>query len=163
MTVPALTRRRLLLTAAAGACLPAGPARAATLPAPVSLRDELARALAQRQPLVVLVSLAGCPYCELVRNNYLAPLRAQEGLPVVQIDWGSARAVRDLGGQATTHDALCRLWRIGVAPTLLFFGRDGAEAAERLRGASIPDFYGAYLDERLRQARAALGGERQAV
>lgn len=39
---------------------------------------------------------------------------------------------------------------------MLFFGRGGVEVAERLTGGYIPDFYGAYLDERLAQARKAL-------
>ena len=46
--------------------------------------------------------------------------------------------------------------QIKVAPTVLFFGRAGVEIAERLVGGYIPDFYGAYLDERLRLARAVL-------
>ncbi|MDF2467243.1 MAG: hypothetical protein K0Q43_5478, partial [Ramlibacter sp.] len=37
------------------------------------------------------------------------------------------------------------------------FGKGGREAAPRLEGASIPDFYAAYLDERLRTARRAMG------
>jgi hypothetical protein len=40
---------------------------------------------------------------------------------------------------------------------VLFFGKGGSEVAQRLVGASIPDFYGAYLEERLRQARTGLG------
>lgn len=43
-----------------------------------------------------------------------------------------------------------------AAPTLLFLGADGREVAARLQGASIPDFYGAYLEERLQTARREL-------
>ena len=43
-----------------------------------------------------------------------------------------------------------------VAPTLLFLGPKGEELAERLVGGSIPDFYGAYLEQRLEQARVRL-------
>jgi hypothetical protein len=38
----------------------------------------------------------------------------------------------------------------------LFFGRGGVELVERMTGGYIADFYGAYLDDRLRQARALL-------
>jgi hypothetical protein len=41
---------------------------------------------------------------------------------------------------------------------VLFFGRGGAEIAERMIGGYIPDFYGSYLDDRLRIARAVLRG-----
>ncbi len=129
---------------------------AATLPVPESLQAALAAALKNRDPLVVLASLEGCPFCKVVRDSYLAPLHKESGLPVIQLDSGSRRAVLDLHGRASTHDALLRAWGIRVTPTVLFLGPAGAEVAPRLVGASIPDFYGAYLDERLRIARTRL-------
>lgn len=153
-----LGRRQLMLAAgclAAVAALPAWGA-GAVLPAPQSLQDELVQALKMGQPLVVMVSLDGCPFCHVARNNYLAPLRQQEGVPVFQIDWRSAAAVRDFGGSAVTHAQLVRAWKIKVAPTVLFFGPGGKEVAERLEGGYIEDFYGAYLAQRLQQARAVI-------
>lgn len=152
--MPTLNRRSLLLAAA----LPAlwRPAAAAELPPARSLGDELTTALAQGQPLVVMVSLDGCPYCKIARDHYLAPLRQQEGLPVVQVDMRSRAPVLDFRGATVTQDDLVQRWKIRVAPTVLFFGRGGAEVAERLVGGYIPDFYGAYLDQRLAQARNTL-------
>ncbi|WP_304865560.1 thioredoxin fold domain-containing protein [Rhodoferax sp.] len=128
----------------------------ATLPTAESLPDELAQALKKGSPLLVMVSLDGCPFCKVARQNYLGPMREQEGLPVVQVDMRSNRMIRDFKGTLLTQDALIRSWGIKVAPTVLFFGRAGVEIAERLVGGYIPDFYGAYLDERLRLARAVL-------
>ena len=125
-----------------------GNARAATLPPAVSMQAELASALKVGKPLVVMASLDGCPFCKTVRDSHLAPLR-EEGQPVVQVDLGSKREVRGFDGAPTTHEQLLRAWGIKVAPTVLFFGRDGREVADRLQGASIPDFYGAYLEQRL--------------
>lgn len=150
-----LGRRDFLLTAAT---LPAllRPAQAAELPLAHNLKDELASALEKRQPLVVMVSVGGCPFCKVARNNYLAPLHEQEGLPVAQLDMGSRDRLQDFRGVTVTHGDLVRQWKIRVAPTVLFFGRGGVEVAERLVGGYIPDFYGAYLDQRLAQARASL-------
>ena len=162
MKAPGRTRRTLALAPVAlwAACLAglAGKAHAATLPAPVSLAAELAQALRAGQPLVVMASLEGCLFCRIVRDEHLAPLRSDAGQPVFQLDMGSAREVLDFKGARTTHDQLLRAWRIGTAPTVLFFGRHGAEAAERLVDSSIPDFYGAYLEERLATARRNLRG-----
>lgn len=152
-------RRNLLLACAGVAAMVASPfacAAEAVLPAPGSLAEELAKALRIGQPLVVMVSLANCPFCRLARNNYLEPLRRDEGLPVVQVDMRSAVPVLDFKRVATTHDQLVRAWDVKVAPSVLFFGRGGQEVAERLQGGYIEDFYGAYLEQRLQQARAAL-------
>ncbi|AVO51040.1 hypothetical protein C6568_08815 [Melaminivora suipulveris] len=137
-----------------GAGLPA-LAAGKTLPLSASLPDELARALAKGQPLLVMVSLHRCPWCEEVRGNYLAPMHADEGLPVVQVDMRSQQATRSLQGARATHDELVRAWDVKVAPTVLFFGRGGAEVADRLVGGS-PDFYHGYLERRLEQARKAV-------
>jgi len=151
-----LSRRELLL--AGSALCASGIVRAApaTLPLALSLQGELAQALKKGQPLVVMVSLEGCPFCRVARENYLGPMREQQGLPVVQVDMRSTRLLKDFRGASLSHDEMSRQWRIRIAPTVLFFGRDGVEVAERLVGGYLPDFYGAYLDDRLQQARAAL-------
>ena len=154
----ARSRRQGLKTLALLA-LGAGLAPARTtgkaLPLSSSLQSELASALKARQPLVVMVSLHRCPWCEEVRNNYLAPMHAEEKLPVVQVDMLSPAGSRTVQGEPTTHDALVRGWDIKIAPTVLFLGPGGKEVADRLVGGS-PDFYAAYLDNRLAQARKAL-------
>ena len=156
---PQRTRRLLALLPLALGCaaltLPQR-SRAATLATPESLATALAQALGAGQPLVLMASLHGCPFCRVVRDHHLAPLR-DTGQAVVQLDMGETRALRDFDGKPTTHAAWLRARGIEVAPTLLFFGRGGREVAPRLVGASIPDFYGAYLDERMAQARLNLG------
>jgi thioredoxin-related protein len=134
------------------------PFTPATLPLASSLPEALALALKKGDPLVVMVSFEGCPFCKVARENYLGPLRVQQGLPVVQVDMRSPQKVTPFKGAVLSHDELVRAWGVKVAPTVLFFGRDGVEIAERLVGGYIPDFYGAYLDERLRLARAVLRG-----
>jgi thioredoxin-related protein len=130
---------------------------AITLPPATSLPDELALALAAGSPLVVMVSLEGCPFCKVVRESYLAPMRQEQRLPVVQVDMRSPRSVKNFNGSPATHEALIAAWGIQVAPTVLFFGRQGVEVAQRLVGGYIPDFYGAYLEQRLEAGRRAVG------
>lgn len=127
-----------------------------TLPPAASLADELAVALSAGFPLVVMVSLEGCPFCKIVRESFLVPMRYEQRLPVVQVDMRSRRSVKNLNASSTTHEALISDWRIEIAPTVLFLGRQGVEVAQRLVGGYIPDFYGAYLEQRLETARAAV-------
>jgi thioredoxin-related protein len=121
------------------------------------LTASLDQALRVKQPLVVMVSLHGCAFCKVVRENYLQPLRAS-GLQVVQVDMRDGRALVDFDGTALTHDAWVRKQGIKLAPTVLFFGAQGREVATRLKGAYLPDFYGAYLDEQLALARRVVAG-----
>lgn len=160
MNGPLAARRRALLRLAAAA-LPFSPALAAPdaserlLPSSDDLQRDLALALARREPLVVMATLHGCPFCRVVREHHLLPLQ-RAGALVTQIHFLSRDALRDMTGAQTTHGALVRHLGIEVAPTVLFYGPGAREVAERLAGSSIPDFYGAYLEDRLAQARAAV-------
>ncbi len=131
-------------------------AAGAFLPAPQSLADELEKALAKGNPLIVMVSLEGCPFCRVARDSYLEPLRRQDGLPIFQIDMRKTNPVRDFTGVTVTHEQLVQAWRVTIAPTVFFFGARGKEVAPRMEGGYIADFYGAYLDQRIEQARAAI-------
>ena len=132
------------------------PSAAVTLPVPASLQQELAAALKAGQPLVLMVSLDGCPYCKIARENYLAPLVREQGLRVVQINMQHREALKDLQGRDTTQAQLIADLKVSVAPTLLFYGRGGQEAAPRLEGMGSLDFYGAYLEQRVQAARQTL-------
>jgi thioredoxin-related protein len=151
-----ISRRKIIKSLLAGWVLSSVKAIAwavpIALPVTDSLPDALANALQLKQPLVVMVSLQGCPFCKLIRENYLHPLR-EDGLQIVQIDMRDNRRIVDFDGSASSQDAWIRKYGIKLAPTVLFFGGKGEEVASRLKGAYIPDFYGAYLDEQLRIAR----------
>lgn len=102
-----------------------------------------------------MVSLDGCPHCRVARQSHLVPMW-REGLPIVQVDFRNDRVLTDFLGQKRSHDEMTRLWRVTVAPTLIFFGPGGREVADRMEGAYLPDFYRSYLEQRLDQARAKL-------
>lgn len=132
-----------------------GWAQAQGLPVAVNLQAEIAAAAAKGDPLVVMVSLEQCPFCIVARRSYLVPLLKQ-GQPIVQVDMRSSQRLTTPAGTQSTHDSQSKNWKISVAPTLLFLGPGGVELAERIEGASLPDFYGAYIEERILTGRVKL-------
>ena len=150
------TRRRMGTLLAFSVAGNAWPNPTAALPSAANLAGDLMQALKAGQPLVVLVSLDGCGYCQQVRQNYLGPMRMRSGLHAVQIDMNTTSRVTDFDGQPLSHQDWVNKRAIRIAPTVLFFGAKGAELAPRLVGASLPDFYGAYLNDRLHTAVAMI-------
>lgn len=135
----------------------AAPPPGLSLPTPASLRLAAESAAARGEPLVVMTTLSGCPYCDLVRQHHLLPLVRDKGLAAIQLDTRDrSRAIQDFAGQTTTPSEWAKAWKARFAPTVLFFGPNGRELAERLVGVAVADFYGEYLDARLQQARQAL-------
>ncbi|MFT5933632.1 MAG: thioredoxin-related protein [Hydrogenophaga sp.] len=127
------------------------------LPSPPSLRAAARAAAAKGEPLVLMTTLAGCPYCDLVRNHYLLPMRRAGQVQAVQLDIRDRRSnLQDFAGNTTTPAEQVAVWKARFAPTVLFFGPMGQELAERLVGVAVPDFYGEYLEARLTEARAKL-------
>jgi thioredoxin-related protein len=109
------------------------------------------------EPLVVLVSLPGCPWCELLRRNYLGPMRL-EGMHAVQftVNDKNQRFEGFAAGKDTTGLDMSVVYKARITPTLLFLDAKGQEIAERITGVASVDFIGALLDQRLATARLAL-------
>ncbi|HYW57214.1 MAG TPA: hypothetical protein VE934_09645 [Polaromonas sp.] len=153
-----LARRRFSAALAGGLLLPSLTRAADTaLPVPASLPGAAQTAAAKKEPLVLLISLPGCPYCELVRRNYLLPAQRTGSLHAWQLNI-SDRTTPLVGfdGKLTTAAAQVAEWKAGFTPTVLFLGAAGQDLAERLVGLASLDFYGAYFEERVATARRAL-------
>ena len=109
------------------------------------------------EPLVVMTTLTGCPYCDVVRNHYLLPMRKAGEVQAVQLDMRDrSSSLQGFKGEATTPANQAKAWKARIAPTVLFLGPEGQELAERLEGVAVPDFYGEYLEARLAEARRKL-------
>ena len=153
-----------------------------SLPSPRALRPLLQIAADEKLPLIVFFSLKGCAWCERLRREQLLgmlPGIAARGIQLIEFDMQDTRhfdetpALVNERQAATTASktiqspisssqsaaALAQQLKVRVAPTVVFLGPQG-EIAERLVGYNSPDFYSAYLDERIEQARAALAKQR---
>jgi len=97
----------------------------------------------QKRPLVLLVTMPGCGWCDLVKQDYLQHLakdQIKEGVFVFETNQGGTELQR---------------YKITMVPTVLFLGPEG-EIAERLVGYVSRDFYGAYLNDRIAAAKKRL-------
>lgn len=156
-----MNRRDLLLLAPALALAPlAGAEPGPALPLASDLRADGELVRRRRVPIVVLFSLPGCPYCEVVRRSHLGPMlgdpRQSRRVIVRQIDIGSDRAVVDFSGERTTHGRIARAREVAAAPVVAFWDGAGAPIAEPLKGMLLPDFYAAYLESAIETAQARL-------
>lgn len=111
-------------------------------------------------PLIVLVSLAGCPHCEVVRRSHLLPLMRDAVVgdkPVIrQVELNGREVLRDFDGTEITHAEFARRHKVKIAPVVFFLNDKGALLAAPLVGSMIPDFYGAYFDAAFNEAKAKL-------
>lgn len=111
-------------------------------------------------PLIVLVSLKGCPHCEAVRRSYLLPLlRDTVDAPTAvirQVEINGRELLCDFNGSKITHAEFARHHHIKVTPVVLFFDGKGELLTDPLVGSMIADFYGAYFDAAFTEAKSKL-------
>ena len=122
----------------------------AMLPVPLNLQKEAAQAQAEGKPLVLMFSLPGCPYCKVVRQNYLAPMlteNPESERPVLrEVHITSDRPLVGFDGSQTSQSALASRYDVRIAPTLIFVDARGDLLADPIVGGDGTGFYLAYLD-----------------
>jgi len=98
----------------------ATPTRHRVLPTPSSFRESGRAAALRGEPLVVMTTLDGCPYCDLVRQH-LVPMRDAGTVQAVQIDIRDRQSrLEDFLGRASTPAEQASLYKARFAPTVLF-------------------------------------------
>ncbi len=126
------------------------------------LRSESAQALQAGKPLVLMFSLPECPYCKVVRRNYLLPMIREAGNDPPQIRELSMRgrqAIKDFDGTVTTPTAIANRYGVKVAPTLVFVNASGEMLTEPLVGGDH-QFFSVYLDRAFEEAGTRLHDKR---
>ena len=155
-----MDRRRFLVLAPGLAAALAAAAPQTPLPLAADLQADGRDSRSRRVPIVILFSLPGCPYCEVVRRSHLAPMlrdpRESARAIIRQVDIDSDQSVVGFGGAPTTHEAIARAHGVRSVPVVAFWDGEGRPLADPLNGMLLADFYAAYLDSALESARSRL-------
>lgn len=147
--VPVLLRVAIALLLALVA-ITSSAQRPGSLEAPTDLSKDGVQAAARRQPVVILFSLPGCHYCDVVRTHYLVPLvrdlpvREQPVIREVQVNGRASFTGFD--GVRITHSALAAKYGVRFAPTVVFLDKTGTLLTAPMIGGDTAGLYGGYLD-----------------
>ncbi len=122
---------------------------------PSGLTQQLSDARSGAAVVAGLYSSERCPWCVALKNEQLIPrIRATQNpkFRVVEFDADSHLrfALPDLSKKTAKQWARGLGFR--VMPTLVMLNEHGAPLGEPLIGYSSPDFYAAYLEERIKAA-----------
>ncbi len=122
------------------------------------LRSDATQAQQAGKPLVLMFSLPECPYCKVVRTNYLLSMIREAGNDPPQIrelTMTGRQAIKDFDGTVTTPTAIAKRYGVKVAPTLVFVNAAGEMLAEPIVGGDH-QFFTVYLDRAFESAGAKL-------
>ena len=115
---------------------------------------------AQRMPILVFYTSADCPYCAIVREDYLEPMftsgayRGQILFRTVHVDANDS--VRDFRGRPSTHADFAQSQGVRLTPNIKLYDANGRELVPGLLGLSTRDFFAGYLEQAIADATAKL-------
>ncbi len=135
-------------------------AQAQALPPAANLAADAVQARSLHAPVLILFSEAGCPWCERVRREYLAPMQNdpvyRERVLIREVDIASGAALTDFLGRATTQREFASRFHVRKVPVVAILGADGQLIGEPMVGMALPDFYQFYLDDAISKGRDQL-------
>ncbi len=120
------------------------------VPVSTNLQVDAAIARARAVPLLLMFSLDDCPYCMVVREEFLDPMQRNDDyrdkvlMRILKMD---EAYITDFDGSRIAVDDLALRYGASIAPTVVLLDHQGKLLTERLLGLTTPDFYGGYLDE----------------
>ena len=114
--------------------------------------QELSQLMQEKKlPLLLMVRADYCDFCHRLEAEHLLPMSRDENytrkILIRTFDLGGSREITGFDGKLTDANTFSRAYQLHITPTLLFLDAEGAEIAERIPGYSVPEYYGAYLDQ----------------
>ena len=132
-----------------------GAADPVSVPRVSDLQALGAEARARNLPILVMFSSEHCPYCMVVREEFLKPMLRSgdytDRVIIVEIE-SDETILTDFDGRPIEAIDLAQRYAATLSPTVVFLDSDGRELAPRLVGITTVDFYGGYLDEAINTA-----------
>lgn len=134
--------------------------RRVALPAPVDLSMDGTQAELRGKPIVILFSLPGCSFCDVVRQNYLAPLvrdMPEQQRPIIrEVRITETSTFSGFNREPVSHRGLARRYGVRFAPTVLLVDRAGKLLTPPIIGGDVAGLYGGFLDNAFAEASRKL-------
>lgn len=115
-----------------------------------NFRTDAALSAKRQVPIMVVFTTPTCPYCDIVKRDYLVPMhkdRAYRSRVIIrELAVNSDAALTGFDGKTTTEAAFAAAAKVFVVPTVMVFDSRGEPVGEPIVGLLIPDFYFGYLE-----------------
>ena len=124
------------------------------------LRETAKLAKASNLPVLMMFGTDECPYCEMLREEFLIPMiisgeySAKIIMREVHIHYNEK--IIDYNGKTITASQLAHRYGVTLFPTTVFINSKGKVLVNKILGITTPSLFGGTLDSRIDEALAVL-------
>lgn len=119
-----------------------------------------ASVLENKKVLVLLVDQSNCPFCLLVKEDFLQPLSISKDnrhkVSIMRISIDSGEFLKGPNGERLSTSVFVGKYDAKFAPTVLFLDGKGQSIAEKIIGINDTNFYWYYLEKSINTAFSVL-------
>jgi len=120
------------------------------LPLISDIRQEAKTAQNNNLPMLIIFSSDHCPFCDLVKEDFLKPMLISGDytdrviIREVNVDAGSS--IIDFNGQPIPSDSFTYRYNVSMFPTMLMLNYQGKTLSHRILGVNTPEMFGGRID-----------------
>ncbi|MDH3378464.1 MAG: thioredoxin fold domain-containing protein [Gammaproteobacteria bacterium] len=147
MDIATTARRTLLALLSIVFC---GNLYAAEIQVAIDFNRDAIESREANRPIVALLTADYCVYCEIVKKEIFQHITADPRIILRELSIDSDTTLIDFDGSQTTPRQFARGRQVTFTPTVLFLDTKGQSLADPLEGVSTIDYYGFYLEKRIK-------------
>lgn len=130
------------------------------LPQIHDIRDTAQLAVTQQLPILIMFGTEECPYCYLLREDFLIPM-------IISGDYANKVILReihvsyrgsliDFSGKKVTAREFANRYKVKIFPTTVLIDAHGKKLVKNIIGITTPSLFGGTLDDSIGKAYSML-------
>jgi thioredoxin-related protein len=121
-----------------------------------SIQKESQIAKDKKLPLLILFSMTHCPYCVLIKENFLVPMLISgdytNKVLIREINIEENIEIMGLSGKIQASSQFAANMGVSVYPTMIFVDSQGCRLADSIVGINTPSLFGGRIDDAIDEA-----------
>jgi len=124
------------------------------------LRETAQLAKAKNLPILMMFGTNECPYCELLKEDFLIPMiisgNYKDKIIFREIHIAAYADLIDFSGKKITVGELSQRYGVTMFPTTVFIDSNGQPLVKNIIGITTPSLFGGTLDDQIDKAFSVL-------
>ena len=122
------------------------------------IRKTAKLAKAANLPILMMFGTDECPYCALLKEDFLIPMIISgdytDKVILREVHISSRAGITDFSGKKISMSEFASRYQVTLFPTMVFIDGDGQVLVKNIIGVTTPSLFGGTLDDQIDKASA---------